>query len=98
VSKYVPDSHSDRIDRQERKSRADEASNLKEHLKEKFGTTTVTMYESPQQENEVEVEVPQCPECGEGVVVRERPRNHPPVIGDCKGCEKIYDFRAGDSR
>ncbi|MFB6216556.1 MAG: hypothetical protein ABEJ03_03205 [Candidatus Nanohaloarchaea archaeon] len=74
-----------------------EAKNLRKHLSDRFDNTTVTMYESPAQENEVEVEVPQCPECGEGIVVSERPRSYPMALGVCKGCDEKYDFK-GDSR
>jgi ribosomal protein S27AE len=79
--------HAERLDRQARKSQHNHAKALAQKLREKYGTTTVTMYESPKEENEVEVEKPECPECGEGLQITNKPDRYPSVKAECLNCD-----------
>lgn len=83
MSKHVPDSHSSKIERQDRRDTFNEAKSKHNDLIEKHGKGTDTV-EDPNG-NEQEVTGADCPDC-EGVLVVAPARNqYPPFEVHCTG-------------
>lgn len=86
----APQKHQDKLDRQERRGQMKAAEARDQKLREKYGTTTVQMWESEDMENEVEVEKPECPECGGGIAVTRQPNSYPPIKAECMNCGETF--------
>lgn len=88
------EAHAERLDRQERKSRRDQAEALDSKLREKYGEVKVEIQVAPGSDETKEVPFIKCPDCGGGVYIDNNPEEYPAVKGKCKDCDECVHEKA----
>lgn len=78
----IPESHSRKIERQDRRDQQKEVKSRQKELEEKFGKSTIIV-EDPQGK-EQEVSGADCPDCDGVIVVVSKPNKYPPYEEKCR--------------
>jgi hypothetical protein len=89
VSREVPERHSARIEREDRKDNLKEAEAKFDQLRDKYGESTDTVPDDREghEDETIEVKGADCPDCKEGVmVVAPEKTSYPPYKVVCTEC------------